>query len=111
MPPDIEYSLFRVVQECLTNIRRHTNSETAKITLTRTDEQVILKVSDNGTALRIEASTNGDGIEAIGVGIPGMRHRLKQLGGELEVDTASDGTTVTATVPVKWVIYDSNPVS
>lgn len=107
MPPDVEYSLFRVVQECLTNIRRHTNSETASIVLTRTEEEVVLQVQDTGNGLRFEASTNGDGIEGVGVGIQGMRHRLKQLGGELALDSARTGTTVTATVPVKWVIYDS----
>jgi PAS domain S-box-containing protein len=108
MPPDVEYSLFRVVQECLTNIRRHTNSENAHISLTRTGEEVVLKVRDFGTPLKVETPKNGDGIESLGVGIPGMRHRLKQLGGDLVVETAADGTTVTATVPAKWVIYDSN---
>ena len=111
MPPDIEYSLFRVVQECLTNIRRHTNSETASITLTRTGETIVLQVRDSGTGLRLEAPKNGDGIEGLGVGIPGMRHRLKQLGGELAVESAPSGTTVTATVPVKWVAYDSYSIS
>jgi signal transduction histidine kinase len=111
MPPDVEYSLFRVVQECLTNIRRHTNSETASITLTRTEEEVVLQVKDSGSGLRLETSTNGDGIEGVGVGIQGMRHRLKQLGGELALDSAKTGTTVTATVPVKWVIYDSHTIS
>ena len=111
MPPDVEYSLFRVVQECLTNIRRHTNSETASITLTRTEEEVVLQVRDRGIGLSLERSTNGDSIESVGVGIQGMRHRLKQLGGELAVDSAQTGTTVTATVPVKWVIYDSYTTS
>ncbi|MGH9881269.1 MAG: sensor histidine kinase, partial [Pyrinomonadaceae bacterium] len=107
MPPDVEYSLFRVVQECLTNIRRHTNSETAFITLTRTDEDVVLQVRDLGTGARLEAPEDTNGIGSLGVGIPGMRHRLKQLGGDLVVESVREGTTVTATVPVKWVVYDS----
>ena len=111
MPPDVEYSLFRVVQECLTNIRRHTNSETATISLTRTSDTVILQVQDFGTHLEVETRCNGEGIESLGVGIPGMRHRLRQLGGDLEVKTTTQGTTVTATVPVKWVNYDPNTVS
>jgi signal transduction histidine kinase len=110
MPPDVEYSLFRVVQECLSNIRRHTNSETASITLIRDDKQVVLQVQDSGIGWKLESPANGDGIESLGVGIPGMRHRLKQLGGELAVESAAKGTTVTATVPVKWVIYDSYSV-
>ncbi len=110
MPSDVEYSLFRVVQECLTNIRRHTTSDSASITLTRTEGEVVLQVRDHGTSLRLGAPTNGDGIESLGVGIPGMQHRLKQLGGELAVDSAANGTTVTATVPLRRVIYDSYSV-
>jgi signal transduction histidine kinase len=103
---DLEHSLFRVVQECLTNIRRHTNSESADISLMRSDHKVVLQVRDYGVALMLEQSRNGDSIEGLGVGIPGMRHRMKQLGGELEVDSGARGTTVTATVPVKWGEHD-----
>lgn len=102
MPSDVEYSLFRVVQECLTNISRHTTSESASITLDRTEREVVLRVRDRGAGLRLDVQTNGDGIESLGVGIPGMRHRLKQLGGELAIDSAPNGTTVTATVPIRW---------
>ena len=104
MPSDVECSLFRVVQECLTNIRRHTNSETAKIRLTTTKERVVLQVRDEGTTLNQSHSTaeSVDEFEGLGVGIPGMKHRLKQLGGDLQVQSAAKGTIVTATVPVRW---------
>jgi signal transduction histidine kinase len=102
MPPEVEYALFRVVQECLTNIRRHTNSESAEINLTRTAETVSLSVRDHGKGCKLQMTRNGDSAEFVGVGIPGMRHRLKQLGGELLVDSNVNGTTVTATVPVRW---------
>lgn len=111
LPPEVEYALFRVVQECLTNIRRHTNSETAEIDLERTTESVSLSVRDYGKGHKLQIARNGEGAEVVGVGIPGMRHRLKQLGGELLVDSSVDGTTVTATVPVRWVGDDSNSVS
>ena len=107
MPPEVEYALFRIVQESLTNIRRHTNSETAEIMLRRTPDDVLLSIRDHGKGLKLELPRNGDCIETIGVGVAGMRHRIKQLGGELLVDSDRDGTIVTATVPVKWVIYDS----
>ena len=107
MPPEVEYALFRVVQECLTNIRRHTNSETAEINLTRTAETVSLSVRDHGKQHKLEMPRNSDSAEFVGVGIPGMRHRLKQLGGELVVESNLNGTTMTATVPVRWVVYDS----
>lgn len=102
MPPEVEYALFRVVQECLTNIRRHTNSETAEINLLRDAETISLSVRDHGKGHKLDIAKNGDSAEFVGVGIPGMRHRLKQLGGDLLVDSSLDGTTVTATVPVTW---------
>jgi PAS domain S-box-containing protein len=111
MPPEVEYALFRVVQECLTNIRRHTDSETAEISLTRTTEAISLSVCDHGKGHKLQILRNADSAEFVGVGIPGMRHRLKQLGGELLVDSGINGTTVTATVPVKGVVYDSNSFS
>jgi len=108
MPHDVEYALFRIVQESLTNIRRHTNSETAEITVKHMRKRVLLSIRDEGSDLKLSLPRNGDGFESIGVGIPGMRHRLKQLGGELLVDSNSNGTTVTATVPVRWNGYDSS---
>jgi PAS domain S-box-containing protein len=111
MPPEVEYALFRVVQECLTNIRRHTKSETAEISLIRTAEEVSLSVRDYGKGYQVEMPRNGDSAEFVGVGIPGMRHRLKQLGGGLVVDSNHEGTTVIATVPVRWVNNDSDSVS
>jgi two-component system NarL family sensor kinase len=108
MPPDVEYALFRIVQESLTNIRRHTNSETAEITVKHMRNRVRLSIRDEGSDLKLSLPRNGDGFESIGVGIPGMRHRLKQLGGELLVDSNSNGTIVTATVPVRWNGHDSS---
>jgi len=70
-----------------------------------------LSVRDHGKGYQVEMSRNGDSAEFMGVGIPGMRHRLKQLGGELLVDSNHDGTTVTATVPVRWMSHDSDFVS
>jgi signal transduction histidine kinase len=101
MPPEVEYALFRIVQESLTNIRRHTNSETAEITLKRTSDEVLMSIRDEGQGTKLNLPRNGDGVEGIGVGIPGMQHRLKQLGGDLLVDSGSNGTTVTARVPVR----------
>ena len=110
MPPEVEYAFYRVVQECLTNIRRHTNSETAEINLMRRPHEVCLTVRDHGKAKKAELPNNDDRIETVGVGIPGMRHRLEQLGGQMRVESDSNGTTVTARVPVRWVIHDPSPV-
>jgi signal transduction histidine kinase len=98
------------VQECLTNIRRHTNSETAKILLSRDSDRVLLCVRDEGSGKQFSLDEYGEG-ENIGVGIPGMRHRMRQLGGELQVSSDINGATVTAVVPVRWISYDSSSVS
>jgi len=100
LPPDIETALFRVVQESLTNIRRHSGSETASIRLEKRDAEIILQISDRGHGM-IEATTNGSISEnaVLGVGIPGMRQRLIQLGGRFEIESTANGTTITAVVP------------
>ena len=100
LSPDIETALFRVVQECLTNIYRHSGSKAALIRLARDTERVVLIVKDDGCGIEgqdnKESSQNG---LTLGVGIPGMRQRLLQLGGKLEIKSDARGTTVTAFVP------------
>jgi PAS domain S-box-containing protein len=96
-----ELALFRVVQESLTNIQRHTESPTAKIRLDRRDGMVSLEVSDKGC--RTSGKTilpNGRMPFEVGVGIPSMQERVKLLGGQFEIESSHTGTTVTVTVPV-----------
>ena len=107
---DIEMALFRVVQEALSNVRRHSASETVSIRLARTDGEVVLQIKDQGQGLASgngSPDTNGD--VSLGVGIPGMKQRLRQLGGTLEITSNHGGTTVSAVVPIaKGVDYGSN---
>lgn len=107
---EIEMALFRVVQEALSNVRRHSASETVSIRLARTDGEVVLQIKDQGQGF---ASGNGspdtNGEVSLGVGIPGMKQRLRQLGGTLEITSNHGGTTVSAVVPIeKGVNYGSN---
>jgi signal transduction histidine kinase len=107
---EIEMALFRVVQEALSNVRRHSTSETASIRLARRDSEVVLQINDQGLGL---ASGNGsphtNGAISLGVGLPGMKQRLRQLGGTLEITSNHSGTTVSAVVPIaKGVDYGSN---
>ena len=109
---DIETALFRVVQECLTNIYRHSGSKAALIRLARDAERVVLIVKDDGCGIEgrghKEWSENG---LTLGVGIPGMRQRLLQLGGKLDIESDAGGTTVTAVVATRSVKEaDANPV-
>jgi len=99
---EIETSLFRIVQESLTNIHRHSGGSRATIRMRRTEKEVALVVSDDGRGM--DAETLGklrrEGA-VLGVGIAGMKQRLQQLGGRLEIASDSSGTAVTASVPVE----------
>ena len=97
LPLTAERALFRVVQEALTNIHRHSGSPTAEIVLTQSAAETVLEVSDRGKGIGdIRLS---DEFRDVGVGISGMRVRLRQLGGNLEIRARGDGTTVKARVP------------
>lgn len=101
VPQDIEIALFRVFQESLENVRRHSGSTVAKVRLTRREGEVILDVEDQGHGAPPGMLTNADPHAAgLGVGVAGMRERLRQLGGRLEIESGSHGTAVRATVPV-----------
>lgn len=113
LQPEIEMALFRVVQEALSNVRRHSASEKASIRLTRREGEVVLQIKDQGKGFAVtEYSPDTNGAVSLGVGIPGMKQRLRQLGGTLEVTSSHTGTTVWAVVPVaKEVDYGTNTVS
>jgi PAS domain S-box-containing protein len=110
LPQPLEIALFRIVQESLANVQRHSGSETAEIRLTQQDSVLMLEVADAGHGFYqgSQGVTDGDwGSEANvprvprpGVGIPGMRERIAQLGGQLEIISGSGGTTVRATISV-----------
>lgn len=101
LPQAAETALFRIVQESLTNIQRHSGSTAARILLWQQDSTVRLEVTDFGCGMRVPSNGNQRPEQArLGVGIPGMRERLAQLGGRLEIDSGTKGTTIRATVPV-----------
>jgi PAS domain S-box-containing protein len=93
LPMDYEVSLFRIAQECLTNVHRHSGSTTALVRLQGTADEVVLEVSDDGAGIK------GDLREISGVGVRGMRERMRQLGGSLRIQSAGRGTTVRASLP------------
>jgi two-component system, NarL family, sensor kinase len=100
LPQDTETALFRIVQESLANIQKHSGSETAVIRLRADSGDVELEVSDRGRGFdKISLEKNGTG-PRLGVGILGMRERMAQLGGRLDVESSSSGTTVRAKVRV-----------
>ena len=97
LPQDIEIALFRVIQESLTNIYRHADSNEARIDLIQETETVTVRIRDFGKG--VAPSEVGVSVIA-GVGISGMKERVKQLNGELKVLRAEPGTLVQATIPI-----------
>ena len=98
---DFEMALFHVVQESLTNIHRHSGSRSAVIWLTKEQGTIHVKVRDEGHGFSLPTTPNNREVALPpGVGILGMRQRLKQLGGQLEIETSPEGTTVNATIPI-----------
>jgi signal transduction histidine kinase len=100
---DLETAVFRVVQECLTNIHRHSGSSVARISIAHSDGHVRVEVEDKGKGIpsqkRSEIISSPSGTP--GVGIRGMRERLRQLGGTLEIHSNGEGkgTLITAYLP------------
>ena len=100
MKPGVELALFRVVQESLTNIQRHSGSLQAKIRIERDPRKITLEISDKGRGIPGNLRRqNGKSSFGLGVGIPSMHERVKVIGGQLDIESSSSGTTVRATIP------------
>ena len=85
LAPEVELALFRILQESLTNVHRHSGSSTANVRLSMTDESVILQIRDrgNGIAPKLLEEAGQDWLGSLGVGLRGMSERVRQLGGKL----------------------------
>jgi PAS domain S-box-containing protein len=102
IPGDLELALFRVLQESLTNVHRHSGSPRASVRLLTENHCVLLQVIDEGSSTQSKnrEDRDQDWMGAFGVGLRGMNERVRQLGGSLELTSVQGGTTVTATVPM-----------
>jgi len=99
---EAELTLYRILQEGLTNIHRHSGSSKASIRLSRDSGEVVLEMVDEGRGMPAEVLDKlRRAIPPLGVGIAGMRERLRQLGGTLEIESGSGGSTVRARIPIK----------
>ncbi len=100
MKPHVELALFRVVQESLTNIQRHSGSPKAKIRIEGGLGKFTLEISDKGSGISGNLRRrNGKMPFGLGVGIPSMHERVALLGGQLDIESSSSGTTVRVTIP------------
>jgi PAS domain S-box-containing protein len=99
LPSDMELVIFRLVQECLTNIHRHSESKTAAIRVAREPNRISLAIEDQGKGMsppRLAEIQSGRS----GVGISGMRERLRRFEGTLKIESDSSGTRIFATIPL-----------
>src|ERR1700728_2149464 len=99
LPRELELVIFRLVQECLTNIHRHSESETASIRIAHESNQITLDIRDQGKGMspaRLAEIQSGRS----GGGIGGMRERLRQFEGTMSIESNSSGTRIFATIPL-----------
>jgi signal transduction histidine kinase len=101
LSPNMEISVFRIVQECLTNIYRHSGSKTARIEIKPNPENLLtIQVCDEGKGMASNGRSTSKNGESHGVGLSGMRERVRELGGTLEIISGGNGTIVTAALPL-----------
>ena len=101
LPAELETAMFRTVQECLTNIHRHSGSNSASIAITGDTHHVTIEIRDQGKGMSMPIRA--------GVGIQGMGERVRQLGGHLEIESGSGGTRVTAVFPTNVASSEVSP--
>jgi two-component system, NarL family, sensor kinase len=99
--------LFRVVQEGLTNVHRHSGSTTAEISLSSSMGRLLLQIRDQGKGMSAERLASVGGAGTVGVGLRGMRERVKGFGGEMKIVSNGTGTFIQVTVPLR----DSAPAA
>jgi two-component system, NarL family, sensor kinase len=99
---DVETTVFRVVQECLTNIHRHSGSAIARVVISQADHELRVEVQDEGNGISAYKRSEMEISGKAGVGIRGMRERIRQLGGSLDIGSPGNGrgTVIIARLPV-----------
>lgn len=103
MAPEVELAFFRILQEALTNVHRHSGSATANIRLAINNGDAVMEVQDegNGIPTTLLEESGSDWMGSLGVGLRGMNERMRQLGGKLDVNSTEKGTKVIASVPAQ----------
>src|ERR1700730_5697241 len=110
LPRESETAIFRVVQECLTTSHRHSGSSIARIRLRQRDHEVGAEIEDKGKGIPPEKQMELTSTGIPGVGIRGMRERIRQLGGTLEINSTSSGTVVVVKLPIAETSSPANTV-
>ena len=106
MHRDVEVALFRAVQECLTNVHRHSGSSAVDVRLSLSAKQIRLEIKDDGRGIPQERLRSlNQGAADAGVGLAGMRERIRELGGSLEIRSERAGVTVIVRIPIETAIH------
>jgi signal transduction histidine kinase len=98
-PRECELVLFQILQESLTNVHRHSGASTASVRLNRDSDHLELVIRDNGKGIPEERLRRFNASVGAGVGITGMRERVRELGGCLEIRSLNTGTTISVSLP------------
>jgi PAS domain S-box-containing protein len=106
LPFNLQCSLLRIIQEALANVHRHAGASHVTISLAMSAGALRLVIADDGRGMQGQVST---GVDRTGVGIPGMRARLREFGGSLEIRSGPRGTTLSAVVPLGTVVPWTRP--
>ncbi|HEY4660628.1 MAG TPA: sensor histidine kinase [Candidatus Acidoferrum sp.] len=112
LPSEIEIALFRILQESLTNVHRHSGTKKVEVRLRRDDANVSLEIEDHGKGIAKELLEHlGKSGANVGVGLAGMRERVAELGGTFDIRSGKKGTCLTATIPVPQRVADDTSSS
>jgi signal transduction histidine kinase len=110
LPRDTELAFFRVLQEALTNVHRHSRAKCVQIDLSCSDDVAVLRVRDDGHGIPARVLRRFQDGHGGGIGLAGMRERLADLQGQLSVESTARGTVITATVPTNsFVVVAMEP--
>ena len=101
LSPEVERALFRIAQESMNNVLRHSGASAAIVTLLNRGKNVTLEINDNGSGLSPHQLADLDGAASLGVGIAGMRERVRQLKGTFKINSIVNGTQVLVSLPVE----------
>jgi PAS domain S-box-containing protein len=106
LAPELERAIFRIVQEALTNVFRHSEAQKGWVSVVRRESEVVVRVRDDGKGIAEQVSELQPG--SIGVGIGGMSQRAKEFGGELRVTNAHPGTMVEVVIPCRSLVLQES---
>ena len=107
---DIATALLRVAQEALVNVYRHSEASQVAVRLMTAEGWLTLEIEDNGKGIGRADALDLEDIDTVGVGIPGMRARVRQFRGDLEVESRDNGVLVRATVPERALNLNRMPI-